>query len=72
MFLYDDNGHDAFNTYFDSQWKKAGLKCIVESTNQMVWPSYKEQKSDLENYLTKFGQQPKLKTPLSYRVLRKP
>ncbi len=72
LFLYDDNGHDAFNTYFDGQWKKAGLKCVVEATNQMVWPSYSEQKSDLGDYLTKFGQQPKLRTPLTYRVLRKP
>lgn len=72
LFLYDDNGHDAFNNYFDSQWKKAGLTCIVEATNQPVWPSSKEQKSDLGDYLNKFGQQPKLKTPLTYRVLRKP
>ena len=72
LFLYDDNGHDAFNSYFDGQWKKAGLNCIVESTNQLTWPSGSEQKSDLGSYLTKFGQSPKLKTPLSYRVLRKP
>ena len=71
LFLYDDNGHDAFNSYFDGQWKKAGLKCIIESTNQMTSPLGSEQKSDLGSYLTKFGQLPKLKTPLSYRVLRK-
>jgi hypothetical protein len=72
LFLYDDNGHDDFNGYFDSQWKKAGLECIVAKTNEPTWPSYDEQKSDLGNYLTKFGQQPKLKTSLTYRVLRKP
>lgn len=72
LFLYDDNGHDAFNTYFDDQWKKAGLSCVVNVTNQIVWPSFTEQKSDLGDYLTKFGQQPKLKTSLTYRVLRKP
>ena len=72
LFLYDDNGHDAFNNYFDTQWKKAGLQCEVEATNQIFWPSSNEQKSDLGDYLNKFGQQPKLKTPLTYRVLRKP
>jgi Putative SAM-dependent methyltransferase len=72
LFLYDDNGHDAFNSYFDGQWKQAGLTCIIASTNQMTYPSGSEQKGVLGSYLTKFGQSPKLKTPLSYRVLRKP
>jgi hypothetical protein len=71
LFLYDDNGHDAFNTYFDDQWKKAGLKCVIASTNQTFWTSGTEQTSDLGTYLTKFGQSPKLKTPLTFRVLRK-
>lgn len=71
LFLYDDNGHDAFTSYFDGQWKQAGLECIIESTNQPTWPSGSEQMSDLGSYLTKFGQSPKLKTPLTYRVLRK-
>jgi hypothetical protein len=72
IFLYDDNGHESFNSYFDEQWKRAGLECIIESTNQPTWPSGSEQMSDLGSYLTKFGQSPKLKTTLTYRVLRKP
>lgn len=72
IFMYCDNGHSDFNSYFDGQWKEAKLECIVESTNELIWPSYSEQKSDLGGYLDKFGQQPKLKTPLTYRVLRKP
>lgn len=71
LFLYDDNGHDAFNSYFDGQWKSAGLECILNSTNQDIWPSYNEQKTDLGEYLGMFGQSPKLKTSLTYRVLRK-
>lgn len=71
LFLYDDNGHDSFNNYFDVLWKAEGLKCIVEATNSWVWPRGNEQKSELGDYLNKFGQQPKLKTPLSYRVLQK-
>jgi hypothetical protein len=72
LFVYDDNGHDAFNSYFDKQWKAAGLNCVVEATNELTWPRYNEQKAGLGDFLNKFGQQPKLKTPLTYRVLRKP
>lgn len=72
LFVYDDNGHDSFNNYFDCQWKKAGLECVVDATNAVTTPRYNEQKSGLGEFLTKFGQQPKLKTPLTYRVLRKP
>ena len=71
MFLYDDNGHDSFNNYFDGLWKSEDLECIVESTNTPTWPRGNEQKSELGAYLTKFGQSPKLKTPLTYRVLLK-
>lgn len=72
LFLYDDNGHDHFNTYFDKQWKDAGLECVLAKTNADTWPRYTEEKSELGAYLTKFGQSPKLKSALSYRVLKKP
>lgn len=72
FFIYDDNGHGDFNDYFDKQWTHAGLSCIVQSTNEKIWPRYSEQKAELGDFLQMFGQQPKLKTPLTYRVLRKP
>lgn len=72
FFLYDDNGHDSFNDYFDKQWKQAGLELIVGSTNEQTWPGSDEQKDALGEYLKRFGQMPKLKTQLSYRVLKKP
>lgn len=72
LFLYDDNGHDSFNNYFDQQWKNAGLELVVGATNEQTWPGSKEQKDALGDYLSRFGQMPKLKTLLSYRVLKKP
>ncbi|MFC6183653.1 hypothetical protein [Pseudoxanthomonas japonensis] len=72
LFLYDDNGHETFNNYFDHQWKTAGLELIVGATNELTWPGSDEQKDDLGDYLNRFGQMPKLKTQLSYRLLRKP
>lgn len=72
LFLYDDNGHDSFNNYFDGLWKSEGLELIVSATNEPTWPRGVEQASELGAYLKKFGQSPKLKTPLTYRVLRKP
>lgn len=71
-FLYVDNGHDSFNQYFDALWQGAGLECIIAETNEWKWPRGNEQKSEFGAYLTKFGQSPKLKTQLSYRVLAKP
>ena len=41
-------------------------------SNEWKWPRGNEQKSELGGYLTKFGQSPKLKTMLTYRVLAKP
>ena len=72
LFLYDDNGHDSFNQYFDALWQAAGLELVVYGTNEPTWPRGIEQASELKEYLTKFGHSPKLKTPLTYRVLKKP
>ena len=71
LFLYDDNGSDAFNEYFDKQWKKAGLELIAGESNTSWTPSYSEQASELAAYKAKFGENPKLKGYLSYRILRK-
>ena len=72
LFLYDDNGHADFNDHFDAQWKSAGLECIISGDNSAWTPRFSEQSSDLGRYRSKFGQQPRLKAYLSYRVLRKP
>ena len=72
LFLYDDNGKDVFNDYFDEQWKKAGLELVDSETNVSWTPSYEEQAAELAEYSAKFGVNPKLKGYLSYRILRKP
>lgn len=71
LFLYDDNGSHSFNSYFDGLWQAAGLELVVSATDEPTWPRGVEQASELKGYLTKFGQSPKLKTPLTYRVLKK-
>jgi hypothetical protein len=71
LFVYDDNGHEDFNSYFDAQWKAVGLQCVITQDNTPWTPRNSEQASELGLYLQKFGQQPKLKSYLSYRVLRK-
>lgn len=69
LFVYDDNGNDFFNSYFDKHGKAAGLECIVSRDRKDILPQYSEDKSELGDYLTKFGQFPKMKAILSYRVL---
>lgn len=71
LFLYDDNGHTDFNRYFDDQWKKAKLDCLRSENNVRWIPRYSEQSAELGDYRNKFGQQPKLQSYLSYRILRK-
>lgn len=71
LFIYDDNGSDLFNNYFDKQWKAAGLELLDSGTNTTWTPRYSERASELEFYTTKFGAFPKLKGYLSYRILRK-
>ena len=71
LFVYDDNGKDVFNNYFDEQWKAAGLELIKDGTNTAWTPSSSEQASELALYKAKFGENPKLKSYLSYRILRK-
>jgi len=70
-FIYTDNGHSHFNDYFDGQWKKAGLRCLMQETNARIYPRLTEEKASLGKYLNKFGQAPKLQSQISYRVLEK-
>ncbi len=72
LFLYVDNGADMFNQYFDSLWKdRKDIKADVSINNTTLIPQASEQASKLRTYLTKFGQSPKLKSQVSYRILRK-
>lgn len=71
LFLYDDNGNDLFNDYIDKQWKKAGLELVGSETNVSWTPNYDERAAELDAYKAKFGEWPKLKGYLSYRILRK-
>jgi hypothetical protein len=72
IFLYDDNGSDDFNSYFDWQWKKAGLQLLAGESNVRWYPRSSEQKSELAFYTEKFNAIPKVQSMLSYRILRKP
>ncbi len=71
LFLYIDNGHDDFTSYFDSQWKAAKLRLVVSGDNERWRLRDSEQASVLDDYRKKFGEDPKIRSYLSYRVLRK-
>jgi hypothetical protein len=40
LFLYDDNGNDDFNSYFDKQWKDAGLIDPITENDISMSPQY--------------------------------
>lgn len=69
-FLYNDNGHTSFTSYFDSKWKGSGLTCLLAADTRMT-PSSSEQASELNYYRQKFGHMSKLQAQITYRVLRK-
>ena len=72
LFLYVDNGSEVFNNYFDTQWNGRGdIEVVVKADDAWITPRYSEQASELGDYRNKFGQHPKLKSCISYRVLRK-
>lgn len=71
LFIYDDNGSDVFNIYFDKQWQAAELELIESGTNVRLIPRFSERASELDVYKAKFGESPKLQGYLSYRILRK-
>ncbi len=72
IFIYDDNGSDKFNDYFDYQWKQGGLQLISGETNVRWYPRHSEQKSELDFYQAKFSAIPKVQSTLTYRILYKP
>lgn len=71
MFIYTDNGSDAFNDYFYQQSKAAKLRRVLCRDNVRMTPSYLEQKSELAEYSKKFSHNPKIQTKMTIRVLRK-
>ncbi|MFZ6745214.1 hypothetical protein ACO0LC_18475 [Undibacterium sp. JH2W] len=72
LFLYDDNGHTDFTDYFDAKWKAAGFHCILATDNFAITPQTDEQASSLNEYKSKFGDWPKLRSQLTFRILQKP
>lgn len=71
-FVYLDNGHANFTDYFDAKWRAAGLSCVASADDVSLIPRFSEQASELAEYQAKFGQSPKIRSYISYRVLRKP
>jgi len=72
LFVYTDNAHDYFTSYFDGLWKSSGLEPLIEAVDNSFLPRFSEQASELAFYRAKFGQSPKLRSQLAYRVLKKP
>lgn len=70
-FVYVDNGHEVFNSYFDNLCNASGLELIVSETDTPMIPRFTEQADTLKQYTDRFGRMPKLRSYLSYRVLRK-
>jgi hypothetical protein len=71
LFLYDDNGHQEFNHYFDSLFDPSLYEPVISETNIKLTPRYSEEKKTLGDYLEKFTQSPNLGSQVSYRVIRK-
>jgi ribosomal protein RSM22 (predicted rRNA methylase) len=72
LFVYIDNGHDEFTRYFDKFRRDASLECLIEEENTEIIPRFSEQSSEFTKYKTKFKINPKIKSYITYRVLRKP
>jgi hypothetical protein len=72
IFLYIDNGSDAFNSYVEDACKKSGLKEILKHDNILITPRYTEQAEVTKVYREKFKRYPKLKSTITMRAYRKP
>lgn len=66
-FLFIDNAHTAFTDYIAQIASDNGLEAVVVKQVEKT-PRWDEQKSDLREFLEKFGQAPKLKSQLFYGV----
>ncbi|MFD0930765.1 hypothetical protein ACFQ1T_13335 [Methylophilus glucosoxydans] len=69
-FIFIDNAHTDFTTYFDNKWSEKGMK-VISSADATVTPSSNEQLSVFGEYLTKFPNKPKLRSQISFRLLIK-
>jgi len=69
-FLYIDNNHDYFNTWFDDMAERGGLSVLSSYEGYINMPS-DEQMDVLEKYIKKFGAAARLKANTAYRVLVK-
>lgn len=72
LFVYVDNGSSLFNEYSRELFETAGLEEVTKQVDQQMTPRVTEQASELNEYRKKFVRNPKLKTRITYRVLRKP
>jgi hypothetical protein len=68
--LFIDNAHTAFTDYISQIATDNGLKAQVVKQVEIT-PRWDEQKSDLGEFLERFGQSPKLKSQLFYGVFVK-
>lgn len=72
MFVYVDNGENDFNRYFDKHWEgREDIECIICDNNVPKTPRYSEQAAELGEYRQKFNHSPKLRSLISFRLLRK-
>lgn len=67
-FLYDDNMSGGFTEYFDDECARAGLVRLVAVERERWFPSFEEQRAELQEYVDMFGQNPKVQAYLSCRV----
>ncbi len=65
--LFVDNNHTVFTDYISELAETNGFKSVVAGLPEMT-PRWDEEKSDLHEFLTKFGHSPKLKSKLFYGV----
>lgn len=70
LLLYVDNNDSRFTDWFDKLAKDAGLEVIKSGMGFDQMP-FHEDKSDLEPYYGKFTPDPKLKSNVAYRIVRK-
>ena len=73
LFLYNDNSFEELDSYFDKQWQTAGMECLLSDERYMTPRVHEKKAALLDEYLDKFDKMnPKLKSKVTYRILRKP
>jgi len=71
MLIYIDNGDDLFFNWFDKIADNNYLKRVLSEDYYSLGLSNNEQKRDLEPYLSKFSNNPKINSTVAYRIMRK-